>query len=52
MQVYNNCILRYLEEPSDSVSLLRDGDKLAAYRLPKKYEKSPLVIFTHQHFDE
>ncbi|PVH63452.1 hypothetical protein PAHAL_2G031500 [Panicum hallii] len=51
-EVYNNCILRYLEEPSDSVSLLRDGDKLAAYRLPKKYEKSPLVIFTHQHFDE
>jgi len=51
-EVYNNCILRYLEEPSDSVSLLRDGDKLVAYRLPKKYEKSPLVIFTHQHFDE
>ncbi|KAJ1287809.1 hypothetical protein BS78_02G039200 [Paspalum vaginatum] len=51
-EVYNNCILRYLEEPSDSVSLLRDGDKLAAYRLPKKHEKSPLVVFTHQHFDE
>ncbi|CAN6196913.1 unnamed protein product [Urochloa humidicola] len=51
-EVYNNCIIRYLEEPSDSVSLLRDGDKLAAYRLPKKYEKSPLVVFTHQHFDE
>ncbi|KAL5196698.1 hypothetical protein ABZP36_000210 [Zizania latifolia] len=50
-EVYNNCIIRYLEEPSDSVSLLRDGDKLAAYRLPKKYEKSPLVVFTHQHFD-
>ncbi|KAK3124480.1 hypothetical protein QOZ80_7BG0587090 [Eleusine coracana subsp. coracana] len=51
-EVYNNCIIRYLEEPSDSVSLLRDGDKLAAYRLPKKYEKSPLVVFTHQHSDE
>ncbi|KAL6647857.1 hypothetical protein ACP70R_015294 [Stipagrostis hirtigluma subsp. patula] len=51
-EVYNNCIIRYLEEPSDSVSLLRDGDKLAAYRLPKKYEKSPLVVFTHQYFDE
>ncbi|KAF8714124.1 hypothetical protein HU200_028131 [Digitaria exilis] len=51
-EVYNNCIIRYLEEPSDSVSLLRDGDKLAAYRLPKKYEKSPLVVFTHKHFDE
>ncbi|XP_062189437.1 ubiquitin carboxyl-terminal hydrolase 8-like [Phragmites australis] len=51
-EVYNNCIIQYLEEPSDSVSLLRDGDKLAAYRLPKKYEKSPLVVFTHQHSDE
>uniref|UniRef100_A0A0D9WVP5 Ubiquitin carboxyl-terminal hydrolase n=1 Tax=Leersia perrieri TaxID=77586 RepID=A0A0D9WVP5_9ORYZ len=51
-EVYNNCIIRYLEEPSDSVSLLRDGDKLAAYRLPKKFEKSKLVVFTHQHFDE
>ncbi|TVU41427.1 hypothetical protein EJB05_14944 [Eragrostis curvula] len=51
-EVYNNCILRYLEEPSDSVSLLRDGDKLAAYRLPKKFEKSPLVVFTHRHSDE
>ncbi|XP_040381779.1 ubiquitin carboxyl-terminal hydrolase 8 [Oryza brachyantha] len=51
-EVYNNRIIRYLEEPSDSVSLLRDGDKLAAYRLPKKYETSPFVVFTHQHFDE
>lgn len=51
-EVYNNHIIRYLEEPSDSVSLLRDGDKLAAYRLPKEYEKSPLVVFTHQHFDD
>lgn len=51
-EVYNNCIIRYLEEPSDSVSLLRDGDKLAAYRLPKQYEKSSLVVFTHKHFAE
>uniref|UniRef100_A0A0E0AFZ4 USP domain-containing protein n=1 Tax=Oryza glumipatula TaxID=40148 RepID=A0A0E0AFZ4_9ORYZ len=51
-EVYNNRILRYLEEPSDSVSLLRDGDKLAAFRLPRKYEKSPVVVFTHQYFDE
>ncbi|CAM0905379.1 unnamed protein product [Alopecurus aequalis] len=51
-EVYNHRIIRYLEEPSDSVSLLRDGDKLAAYRLPKEYEKSPLVVFTHKHFVE
>ncbi|KAL5197971.1 hypothetical protein ABZP36_001483 [Zizania latifolia] len=51
-EVYNNCIIRYLEDPPDSVPLPRDGNILAAYRLPKKYEKSSLVVFTHQHFDE
>ncbi|KAG8083708.1 hypothetical protein GUJ93_ZPchr0016g2636 [Zizania palustris] len=51
-QVYNNCIIRYLEDPPDSVPLPRDGNILAAYRLPKNYEKSSLVVFTHQHFDE
>lgn len=51
-EVYNNRIIRYLEEPSDSISLLRDGDKLAAYRLPKQYEKSSLVVFTHKYVAE
>ncbi|KAM0826375.1 hypothetical protein ACQ4PT_068917 [Festuca glaucescens] len=51
-EVYNNRIIRYLEESSDSVSLLRDGDKLVAYWLPKQYEKSSLLAFTHKHFVE
>ncbi|KAH7666344.1 ubiquitin carboxyl-terminal hydrolase 4/11/15 protein [Dioscorea alata] len=51
-EVYSNCILRYLEDPSDSLSLIRDGDRLAAYRLSKDLEKLPLVVFMHQRMEE
>ncbi|KAF8403395.1 hypothetical protein HHK36_011497 [Tetracentron sinense] len=51
-EIYNNRIIRYLEEPSDSLSLIRDGDRLAAYRLPKDLEKLPLVVFMHQRMEE
>lgn len=52
MQVCNNYIIRYLEDPSFPLSLLMDVGKLAAYRLPKENEKSPHVVFTHRYFDE
>ncbi|KAJ0981754.1 hypothetical protein J5N97_010009 [Dioscorea zingiberensis] len=51
-QVYANRIIRYLEETSDSLSLIRDGDRLAAYRLPKDLDKLPLVVFMHQRMEE
>lgn len=51
-QVYSNRILRFLEEPSDSLSLIRDADRLVAYRLPNDLEESPLVVFIHQCMDE
>ncbi|XP_015080186.1 ubiquitin carboxyl-terminal hydrolase 8 [Solanum pennellii] len=51
-EIYNNRIIRYLEEPSDSLSLIRDGDRLVAYRLHKGTEEAPLVMFTHQQIDE
>ncbi|KAG6526805.1 ubiquitin carboxyl-terminal hydrolase 8-like [Zingiber officinale] len=51
-EVYANCIIRFLDEPSDSISLIRDEDRLAAYRLPKDAEKSPLVVFVHQRLEE
>ncbi|KDP42971.1 hypothetical protein JCGZ_23913 [Jatropha curcas] len=51
-EVYNNRIIRYLEEPADSLSLIRDGDRLVAYRLNKDLDNVPLVIFMHQHMDE
>ncbi|CAI0541657.1 unnamed protein product [Linum tenue] len=52
-QVYNNRILRYLEDPSDSLTLIRDGDRLVAYRLKKDFSSNgPLVIFMHQHVEE
>ncbi|GMH29092.1 hypothetical protein Nepgr_030935 [Nepenthes gracilis] len=47
-EVYNNCILRFLEEPSDSLALIRDDDRLVAYRLTKRSEHWPLVVFMHQ----
>ncbi|XP_020266514.1 ubiquitin carboxyl-terminal hydrolase 8 [Asparagus officinalis] len=47
-EIYGNRIIRYLEDPSDAVSLIRDGDRLAAYKLLKDDENYPLVVFTHQ----
>ncbi|RWW70505.1 hypothetical protein BHE74_00021804 [Ensete ventricosum] len=44
-QVYANCIIRFLDEPSDSISLIRDEDRLAAYRLPKDAERAPQVVY-------
>lgn len=40
-------IFRLLEDPSDSLALIRDADKLVAYRLPKDFEQSHLVVFLH-----
>lgn len=51
-EIYNNRIIRYLEEPSDSLSLIRDDDQLAAYRLPKEHEELPLVVFMHERLEE
>ncbi|XP_030511259.1 ubiquitin carboxyl-terminal hydrolase 8-like isoform X2 [Rhodamnia argentea] len=47
-EVYNNCILRYLEESYDSIDLIRDDDYIVAYRLPKGSETSVLVEFKHE----
>ncbi|XP_020583150.1 ubiquitin carboxyl-terminal hydrolase 8 [Phalaenopsis equestris] len=51
-EVYANRIIRYLEDSSDVLTLIRDDDQLAAYRLPKDKEDLPLVVFTHQHEQE
>jgi hypothetical protein len=51
VQIYNNQIIRYLEEPADSLSLIRDDDRLVAYRLAKDTEKVPLVVFMHQRME-
>ncbi|XVF07501.1 hypothetical protein REPUB_Repub06bG0144400 [Reevesia pubescens] len=47
-EIYKNQIFRLLDEPSDSLALIRDDDKLVAYRLPKVDETYPLVVFSHQ----
>uniref|UniRef100_A0A7N0VJ31 Ubiquitin carboxyl-terminal hydrolase n=1 Tax=Kalanchoe fedtschenkoi TaxID=63787 RepID=A0A7N0VJ31_KALFE len=51
-EVYNNRIIRFLEDPADSLSLIRDGDRLIAYRLPNNSEKDQLIVFMHQRSDE
>ena len=52
LQIYNNRIIRYLEEPTDSLSLIRDEDRLVAYRLTKDKQHVPLVVFMHQRMEE
>ncbi|KAK6131633.1 hypothetical protein DH2020_034647 [Rehmannia glutinosa] len=47
-EIFNNSILRILDDPDDSLELIRDYDQLAAYRLPKDMDGSPLVVFMHQ----
>ncbi|KAJ6755604.1 UBIQUITIN CARBOXYL-TERMINAL HYDROLASE [Salix purpurea] len=42
----------FLEEPADYLSLIRDNDRLVAYRLKKDSDNSPLVVFMHQHMEE
>ncbi|KAL2331868.1 hypothetical protein Fmac_019449 [Flemingia macrophylla] len=51
-EVYNNCIIRFLEEPTDSLSLIRDADKLVAYRFLKYNVDAPLVVFINQRMEE
>ncbi|XP_015873161.1 ubiquitin carboxyl-terminal hydrolase 8 [Ziziphus jujuba] len=51
-EIYNSHIIRYLEEPNDSLSLIRDADRLVAYRLMKDIEQCPLVVFMHQQMEE
>ncbi|CAK7342097.1 unnamed protein product [Dovyalis caffra] len=48
VEIYKNRIFHCLTEPSDSVALIRDEDKLVAYRLPKDNRNSPLVVFMHE----
>ncbi|MED6135339.1 hypothetical protein PIB30_045528 [Stylosanthes scabra] len=51
-EVYNNRIIRFLEDPADSLSLIRDADRLVAYRIMKDNRDAPLVIFINQRTEE
>jgi ubiquitin carboxyl-terminal hydrolase 4/11/15 len=51
MQVYNGSLIRYLEEPSEVISLIRDGDRLVAYRLPKDSEDAPIVVLKNERME-
>lgn len=47
-EVYNNHIIRFLGEPTDSLSLIRDDDRLVGYKLQNNSEKFSRVVFVHQ----
>ncbi|XP_021720584.1 ubiquitin carboxyl-terminal hydrolase 8-like [Chenopodium quinoa] len=51
-EIYNHRIIRFLEDSADSLSLIRDEDRLVAYRLPKATEKESIVVFTHQEMEK
>ncbi|OMO68655.1 Peptidase C19, ubiquitin carboxyl-terminal hydrolase 2 [Corchorus olitorius] len=51
-EIYRNKIFRLLDDPSDSLGLIRDEDTLVAYRLPKVSESYTLAVFLHEHQQE
>lgn len=51
-EVYNNHIIRFLGEPTDSLSLIRDDDLLVAYKLQNNIEKISRVVFVHQQIEK
>ncbi|XP_024962612.1 ubiquitin carboxyl-terminal hydrolase 8 isoform X1 [Cynara cardunculus var. scolymus] len=51
-EVYNNHIIRFLGEPTDSLSLIRDDDRLVAYNIQKDFEKFSRVVFVHQQIEK
>ncbi|KAH9737876.1 ubiquitin carboxyl-terminal hydrolase 8 [Citrus sinensis] len=51
-EIYRSKIFRVLDEPSDLLGLIRDEDKLVAYRLPKDSETPSLVLFMHERKEE
>ncbi|KAK4480926.1 hypothetical protein RD792_011784 [Penstemon davidsonii] len=50
--IYHNSIFRILEDSDDLIELIRDDDRLVAYRLPKDVKESSLVVFEHQQEDK
>ncbi|XP_027082554.1 ubiquitin carboxyl-terminal hydrolase 8 [Coffea arabica] len=51
-EIFNNRIIRFLEESANSLSLIRDEDRLIAYQMTKEIDEAPLVVFTHQQMEE
>ncbi|KAL3530293.1 hypothetical protein ACH5RR_009615 [Cinchona calisaya] len=51
-EVFNNRIIRFLDESDNSLLLIRDEDRLVAYRMPKEIDNTNTVVFTHQRMEE
>lgn len=52
LQIYNNRIIQFFDNPAETIELIRDGDRLVAYRVPKDSDTYPLVVFMHQKADK
>ncbi|GFQ03504.1 ubiquitin carboxyl-terminal hydrolase 8 [Phtheirospermum japonicum] len=52
LQVFHNKIMSVLDGLGESLGLIRDVDKLVAYRLPKDMDGSRLVVFSHEHEEQ
>ncbi|GAA0164096.1 cysteine protease [Lithospermum erythrorhizon] len=50
-EIYNNRIIRYLDDPSEFLTVIRDDDQLVAYRLPSYYKKESLVVFMSEEIE-
>eukprot|EP00268_Persea_americana_P027801 TRINITY_DN27076_c0_g1_i2.p1 TRINITY_DN27076_c0_g1~~TRINITY_DN27076_c0_g1_i2.p1 ORF type:complete len:926 (-),score=172.52 TRINITY_DN27076_c0_g1_i2:429-3206(-) len=46
-EVYNHKIFRYLENPFESLSSIKDDEHIVAYILPKNHEKLPRLEILH-----
>lgn len=52
LQIFDNRIVGYLEEPSGKIDLIRDQGRFVAYRVLKETQRSRLVVFTHLREDK
>ncbi|XP_031494374.1 ubiquitin carboxyl-terminal hydrolase 9-like isoform X1 [Nymphaea colorata] len=51
VEVYNHRIYRYLDNPYEPLSAIKDDDRIVAYRLPSKHEKLLRLELLHQRSD-
>ncbi|KAL5726749.1 ubiquitinyl hydrolase 1 [Ranunculus cassubicifolius] len=51
-EVYDHHIFKYLENPSDPLSHIKDEDYIVAYRLPKKQEGYTKLVIVHEQHEE
>ncbi|CAN6480466.1 unnamed protein product [Victoria cruziana] len=51
VEVYNHRIYRYLDNPYELLSAIKDDDRIVAYRLPSEHERLLRIELLHQRSD-